>query len=178
MITWADAAHQIGRRLVHLLGEELPYVAIGFMLNAYGISVGWAGVPSLVFLKHHLRDLSVSRTDDIMRRDLGITILEPADTARIGAFGVMDYHRTHVLGTLFPVAFRCRIPNGWRIVGATCNTQLRRSKHIVMLTKNLLQVDVIFREVVLLGLFGVVQKSAHRIQHRLHRINVFLLPYR
>ena len=116
LVTRADVAHQVGGRLIHRLGEKLPDVAVGFVLNANGIAVGGAGMPSLVGLAHHLRDLSVNGADDIMRRDLCFTILEPADAARVGAFGVMNDHRAHRFGAWLPIAFGSGVPDGIRVV--------------------------------------------------------------
>ena len=77
----ANTPYQVGGRLVHLLREEAPDVAVSLMLDADGVAVGRAGVPSLVPFAHHLGHLTVSRTYDIMRRNLRIAILEPTDAA-------------------------------------------------------------------------------------------------
>ena len=148
------------------------------MLNADGVAIRCASVPSLVSFKHHLGNLTVSGTDDIMRRDLRIAILEPADAARVTSFCIMDYYGTHLFGTRFPVAFGCRIPNGRRVVGTACNTQFRCGEQVVILAKNQFQVNVVFLKTILLSLFGIIQESTHRIQHALHGINVLLLSYR
>ena len=147
------------------------------MLNANGVAVGRARVPSLVFFTHHLGNLSIGRADDIMRRDLSIAILEPTDAACVTTFCIMDYDPTHLFGARLPITLRRGVPNGRRIVGTAENTQLRRGKHIVMLGENRFQVDVIFLKTKLFRFFLVIQEKAHRIQHALHRINILLLPY-
>ena len=177
LVARADVTHQVGRRLVHCIGEEAPNIAIGLMLDANGIAVGRARMPCLVGLAHHLRHLAVGGTDDIVRRHLGITVLEPADAACIRALCVMDDHCTYIHSTFTIIAVGGRVPNGSGIVGFTLNAQSRRCQHIVMLSKNRFQVNVIFREAVLFSMLLIIHERANRIEHGLHRINVLLLPF-
>ena len=82
------------------------------MLNTNRIRIGGAGMPRLVSLTHHLRHLSIRGTNHIMRRHLRIAVLKPTDATCVGAFGIMDGHRTDRTGTIAKIALGCRIPNG------------------------------------------------------------------
>ena len=155
IVARANTPYQVSGRLVHLLREEAPDVAVSLMLDADSVAVGRTGVPSLVPFAHHLGHLTVSRADDIMRRNLRIAILEPTDATCVRAFSIMNYDCAHLFGTRFPITFWRRIPNGRRIVGTAGNAQFRRSEQVVMLDKNRLQVNLIFWESKLLSLFSI-----------------------
>ena len=91
-----------------------------------------------------------------MRRNAGVAVLEPTDAACVRAFSVMNYNCAHFFGALAEIAFRCGVPNRLRIVGIARNAQFWRGEQVVMLGKNRLQVDVVFRETELLCLLGIV----------------------
>ena len=106
------------------------------MLNADGVAVGSAGMPSLVFFTYHLRNLPVGGANHIMCRNLRVAILEPTDAACVRAFSIMDYNSIYFLGARFPITFWSRVPNGRRIVGTAENAQFGSGEHIVMLSEN------------------------------------------
>ena len=87
------------------------------MLDADGVSVGGSDVPRLVCLAHHLRDLSVRRTDHIMGADSRIAVLKPVDRAGIRTLDRMDRHmRDSHSPTSRVVTTRRRIPKRRTVV--------------------------------------------------------------
>ena len=84
-ITDSDVPDQIRGGPIHLRREKAPHIPVGLMFDAYGIAVGTTDMPSLVRLTHHLCDLSVQGTDDIMCGRTRITIAKPGNSPRIRA---------------------------------------------------------------------------------------------
>ena len=88
-----NVLHQICGRLVHIHGEVRIDVAVRFVLDADGITVGDPDMPRLVGLGHHLGDLPVHGTDHIMGGHTGAAVLEPCDGTGIRTLCVMDGDR-------------------------------------------------------------------------------------
>ena len=87
-----EVGRELGRRAVHRVGHPGADVRPRFVLDpdAAGVHVAVAGVPGLVLLAHHLRDVAVARADDVVRRPSRGWVAEPLERSRVRALGGVD----------------------------------------------------------------------------------------
>ena len=114
---------ELGGRAVHRVRQPAADVDPCLVLDpdAAVVDVAVSGMPGLVLLPHHLRDVPVARADDVLGGRVRARVAEPLERPRVRALGRVDHDHVDRVGQR-PVRARVvrrarRQPVRLRVVG-------------------------------------------------------------